>query len=71
MYMLSQNPLKLSQNDFTVRINVLIMTFPPRKKRRYIEKTPGGEVVEIRHTLDDLRYHYEELEEPFRMRGID
>lgn len=47
------------------------MTFPPRKKRRYIEKTPGGEVVEIRQTIDDLRYHYEELEEPFRMRGID
>jgi len=47
------------------------MTFPPRKNGVISRKTPGGEVVEIMHTLDDLRYHYEELEEPFRMRGID
>jgi len=46
------------------------MTFPPRKTALYRENA-GGEVVEIMHTLDDLRYHYEELEEPFRMRGID
>ncbi|HTY91102.1 MAG TPA: hypothetical protein VMC84_08000 [Methanocella sp.] len=47
------------------------MTFPPRKKRRYIEKTPGGEVVEIRPSPDDYKYHSEELDEPFRMRGVD
>jgi hypothetical protein len=47
------------------------MTFPPRKKRRYIEKTPGGEVVEIRPYLEDHKYPVEEPDEPFRMRGVD
>jgi hypothetical protein len=47
------------------------MTFPPRKKRRYIEKTPGGEVDEIRPSFEDHRYPGEEIEEPFRMRGVD
>jgi hypothetical protein len=47
------------------------MTFPPRKKRRYIEKTPGGEVDEVWPSLDEHKYHGEEAEEPFRMRGVD
>jgi hypothetical protein len=47
------------------------MTFPPRKKRRYIEKTPGGEVDEIWPSQDDYKYHGEGTEGPFRMRGVD
>jgi hypothetical protein len=47
------------------------MTFLPRKKRRYIEKTPGGEVDEIWPSQEDLKYHGDELEEQFRMRGVD
>jgi hypothetical protein len=47
------------------------MTFPPRKKRRYIEKMPGGEVYELWPSQDDHKYHGEENEVPFRMRGVD
>jgi hypothetical protein len=49
------------------------MAFPPRKKRRYIEKTPGGggEVDEIWPSLDDQKYHGEEKEGHFRMKGVD
>jgi hypothetical protein len=49
------------------------MAFPPRKKRRCVEKKPGGEVEEICTAIDDLKftYGYEEQEELFRMRGVD
>ena len=52
------------------------MAFPPRKKRRCVEKKPGGEVEEICTAMDELKPHYgyegpEEPEERFRMRGID
>jgi hypothetical protein len=47
------------------------MTFPARKKRRYIEKSPGGEVDEIWPYRDDLKYPGEETDEPFRIKGID
>lgn len=70
---MAQIPLKLSQNNFTVRRNVYNMAFPPRKKRRCIEKKPGGEVEEICSAMDELKlyYGYEEPEERFRMRGVD
>ncbi|AFD00279.1 hypothetical protein Mtc_1527 [Methanocella conradii HZ254] len=67
----SSIPLKLSQNDLSVRINVFNMTFPPRKKRRCIEKTPDGEVEEICVAMEDSRYRGEEAEERFRLKGID
>jgi hypothetical protein len=47
------------------------MTFPPRKKRRYIEKSPGGEVDEVLPFLDDHKYHGEDADVQFRMKGID
>jgi hypothetical protein len=47
------------------------MTFPPRKKRRYIEKSPGGEVDEIWPSMDEHKLYGEEADVQFRMKGVD